>query len=99
MFLKLLSGKVLDSFQDMLYSSHRDRMSTAFDKPEWEVKLYYKASKKYVVKADTREEAHKLAYNNFLDTNPDQMLKESEIEDFFIETTIDGEEGSDMLHE
>ena len=75
-------------------------MATAFDKPEWEVKLYYKAlNRSYVVKADTREEAHKLAYNEFLDANPDEILKKSEIEDFFIETTIDGEEGSDMLHE
>jgi hypothetical protein len=70
-----------------------------FDKPEWEVKLYYKAVKKYTVKADFREEAHKLAYNAFLDANPEELLSESEIADFFIETTIEGEEGSDMLHE
>ena len=70
-----------------------------FDKPEWEVKLFYKALKKYSVRADTREEDHKLAYNEFLDTNPEKALEESEIVDHFIETTIDGEEGSDMLHE
>ena len=70
-----------------------------FDKPEWEVKLFYKALKNYVVKADSREEAHKLAYNDFLDANPDELLGESEIADDFIETTIEGEEGSDMLHE
>jgi hypothetical protein len=70
-----------------------------FDKPVWEVKLYYKAYKKFFVKADTREEAHKLAYNEFLDANPEQMLSESEIADFFIETTVEGDEGSDMLHE
>tara|TARA_B100000959_G_C14572300_1_gene456370 strand:- start:169 stop:393 length:225 start_codon:yes stop_codon:yes gene_type:complete len=74
-------------------------MTTDFDKPEWEVKVIYKALKKTTVKADTREQAHKLAYNEFLDANPEQILKESEIEDFFIETSIDGEEGSDMLHE
>jgi len=74
-------------------------MDTAFDKPEWEVKVYYKALKRVTVKADTREEAHKLAYNGFLDASPDQILSESEIEDFFIETTIEGDEGSDMLHE
>jgi hypothetical protein len=74
-------------------------MATAFDKPEWEVKVYYKALKKVIVKADTREQAHKLAYNEFLDANPEQILRESEIEDFFIETTIEGDEGSDMLHE
>ena len=70
-----------------------------FDKPEWEVKLYYKASKSFSVKADTREEAHKIAYNAFLDANPQEILNESEISDFFIETTIEGNEGSDMLHE
>ena len=70
-----------------------------FDKPEWEVRLFYKALKNYTVKADTREEAHKLAYNEFLDANPETILKESEIADFFIETAIEGEEGSDMLHE
>jgi hypothetical protein len=70
-----------------------------FDKPEWEVNLYYKASKKFIVKADSREEAHKLAYNSFLDANPEEILAKSEVSDFYIETTIEGEEGSDMLHE
>jgi hypothetical protein len=70
-----------------------------FDKPEWEVKLFYKALKKFVVKADTREEAHKIAYNAFLDANPKEMLNGSEVADDFIETAIEGEEGSDMLHE
>ena len=74
-------------------------MATGFDKPEWEVKVYYKALKRVTVKADTREQAHKLAYNDFLDASPNQILSESEIEDFFIETTIEGDEGSDMLHE
>ena len=54
-----------------------------FDKPEFEVKLFYKAQKKYIVKADTREQAHKLAYNAFLDANPTEVLAESEIADFF----------------
>ena len=70
-----------------------------FDKLEWEVKLLYKASKIFIVKADSREEAHKLAYNSFLDANPEEMLLSSEIADFLIETSIDGESGSDMLHE
>jgi hypothetical protein len=70
-----------------------------FDKPEWEVKLFYKAQKSFFVKADYREEAHKLAYNAFLDANPEELLSESEIVDDFIETAIEGEEGSDMLHE
>tara|TARA_Y100001963_G_scaffold156179_1_gene249127 strand:- start:7924 stop:8151 length:228 start_codon:yes stop_codon:yes gene_type:complete len=70
-----------------------------FDKPEWEVHIFYKALKKTKVKADSREQAHKLAYNKFLDANPEEILTSSEITDFFIETSIEGEDGSDMLHE
>jgi len=73
--------------------------SNNFDKPEWEVKLFYKALKTFTIKADSREEAHKLAYNFFLDANPKEMLSNSEITNFFVETSIDGEHGSDMLHE
>ena len=70
-----------------------------FDKSEIRVKLIYKASKLFVVKADTREEAHKKAYNEFMDSPVSEILSESQIEDFFIETEIAGEEGSDMLHD
>ena len=66
---------------------------------EWEVKVYYKAVKKTTVTADTKERAHNIAYNKFLDTRPDEILKNSEIEDYTIETIIDGEKGSDMLHD
>ena len=66
---------------------------------EWEVKVYYRAVKKYTVTADTKERAHNIAYNDFLDTRPDEILKDSEIEDYTVETIIDGEKGSDMLHE
>ena len=69
-----------------------------FDKPETEVKLFYKASRTFVVKADTREEAHKKAHNLFMDSSPKTILDTSEIEYDFVETTIDGEDGSDMLH-
>jgi hypothetical protein len=69
-----------------------------FDKPVWEVKLNYKACKHFLVKADTREEAHKNAYNSFMDMAQTEILNGSEIEDFFVETTIDGPEGGDMLH-
>ena len=54
--------------------------SSDFDKPEFEVKLFYKAVKNITVKADSREEAHKLAYNEFLDANPEEMLKEIQTE-------------------
>ena len=66
---------------------------------EWKVKVYYRAVKKTTVTADTKERAHKIAYNDFLEARPDQILKNSEIEDYTIETIIDGEKGSDMLHE
>jgi len=71
---------------------------TSFDQPDTEVILFYKACKKFTVKADTREEAHKKAYNLFLDSSPEEIFSESEIENDFVETTIEGEEGSDMLH-
>ena len=70
-----------------------------FEKPEIEVKLIYKASKLFKVKADTRVEAHKKAYNEFMDSSADTILINSEVELDFVETSIDGEEGSDMLHD
>ena len=69
-----------------------------FDKPEWVVKLNYKACKQFIVKADTREQAHKAAYNSFMDMAERDIFSGSQIEDFFIETSIDGPEGGDMLH-
>jgi hypothetical protein len=68
------------------------------DKPEIPVKVLFKAFKYITVNAETREEAHKLAYNSFMDMGETEILNGSELEDFFIETTIDGDEGSDMLH-
>ena len=70
-----------------------------FDKPEFEVKIFFKAVKKVRIKAYDREAAHKEAYNAFLDSSPNDIFSDSEVADFFIETTIDGPEGSDMLHE
>jgi hypothetical protein len=69
-----------------------------FDKPEIRVKLIYKACKYFTVKAHTREEAHKAAYNSFMDMAQNNIFDGSEIEDFFIETSIDGPDGGDMLH-
>ena len=70
-----------------------------FDDPEFEVKIFFKASKKVKVKACDRNSAHKAAYNKFLDSSPNEIFSGSEIADFFVETSIDGPEGSDMLHE
>ena len=69
-----------------------------FENSETPVKVIFKVSKIMKVKAATREEAHKLAYNTFMDTSELDLLRDSQIEDFFVETTIDGPEGSDMLH-
>ena len=69
-----------------------------FDKQEIKVKLIYKACKYFTVKAHTREEAHKAAYNSFMDMPQNNIFDGSEIEDFFIETSIDGPDGGDMLH-
>jgi hypothetical protein len=81
-------------------SKKRTEMTTNdFDKPEFEVRLYFKALKKIKVKADDRDSAHKAAYNKFLDSSPNDIFIDSEVADFFIETSIDGPEGSDMLHE
>ena len=73
--------------------------SADFDIPEIKVKLIYKASKYFIVSADTREEAHKKAYNEFMDSPVSEILSESQIDDFFMATEIEGEEGSDMLHD
>ena len=55
-----------------------------FDKPEFEVKIYFKALKKVVIKAEDRESAHKLAYNNFLDSSPNEIFSDSEVADFLL---------------
>jgi len=65
----------------------------------FDVKLSYKAVKIIRVIATNPQEAHKKAYNTFMDTPPEKTLTDSHIEDFFIETSIAGEEGSDMLHD
>ena len=70
-----------------------------FEKPEFEVKVFFKACKKMVVRAEDSINAHKTAYNKFLDSSPDEILKGSEIEEFFVETSIDGPDGGDVLHD
>ena len=62
------------------------------------VKLSYKVTKFIKVVAKSPQQAHKKAYNEFMDTPQDKIFKDSHIEDFFIETSIEGEDSSDMLH-
>ena len=63
------------------------------------VKLSYKATKFISVRAKSSQQAHKKAYNEFMDTPQDKIFEDSHLEDFFIETRIEGENGSDMLHD
>ncbi len=62
------------------------------------VKLFYKASIVFEVAGRTREEIHKKAYNTFMDSPPNKVFSSSEIEYDFIETSIEGKDGGDMLH-
>lgn len=62
------------------------------------VKLSYRVVKIICVKAKSPQRAHKKAYNEFMDTPQDKIFEDSHLEDFFIETRIEGEDGSDMLH-
>lgn len=63
------------------------------------VKLSYKAIKTIRVEAKNPQQAHKKAYNEFMDTPLDKIFIDSYLENFFIETKIEGENGSDMLHD
>lgn len=70
-------------------------------KKEYEVRLYYKACVKYKVLANNRNEAHKNAHAQFMDSPSNRTLSNSDIDnvnEFFIETVIDGADGSDMIH-
>lgn len=63
------------------------------------VKLSYRAVKIICVKAENPQRAHKKAYNEFMDTPQNKIFEDSYLEDFFIETKIEGKNGSDMLHD
>ena len=64
----------------------------------FDVKLSYRATKISRVRAKSSQRAHKKAYNEFMDTPQNRIFEDSCLEDFFIETSIGGEDGSDMLH-
>jgi len=69
------------------------------EKQEFEVRLFYKAFVDYKIEADDRVEAHKKAYNKFMDSPCSETFNNSQVQDFFIETSIDGYDGSDVLHD
>lgn len=69
---------------------------------QYDVFLFYKACIKYSVLANDLSEAHKMAHAEFMDTPIEATLSKStadNVNDFFIETTIEGENGSDMIHD
>lgn len=69
---------------------------------EYEVFLFYRACAKYKVLADSCPDAHRMAHAEFMDTPIETTLGKSDVKnpnEFFIETTIEGEDGSDMIHD
>ena len=69
---------------------------------EYEVFLFYRACVKYKVQANSCPEAHKKAHAEFMDTPIQTTLNNSNVDnvnEFFIETSVEGREGSDMIHD
>jgi|TARA_B100000519_G_scaffold192713_1_gene194457 hypothetical protein len=62
------------------------------------VKIVFSVAKTVMIKANAHEEAHKAAYEMFMDTPFTKMLDESYLENFEIETRTDGPEGFDYIH-
>ncbi len=66
----------------------------------FEVKLTYSAFKIYEIEAESQEIAHKKAYNSFMDSSSNDVFEESviDVEDFSVETSVLGDNGTDMMH-
>tara|TARA_R100000008_G_C3437949_1_gene92935 strand:- start:163 stop:393 length:231 start_codon:yes stop_codon:yes gene_type:complete len=62
------------------------------------VKIVFSVAKTVVIKANAHEDAHKAAYEMFMDTPFSEMLDESYLENFEIETRTDGPDGFDYIH-
>lgn len=63
------------------------------------VKLLYRVAKIISVRAKSYHRAHKMAYNEFMDSPQNKIFEGSYLEDFFIETRIEEDGGGDMLHD
>jgi hypothetical protein len=69
-----------------------------FDGCEIPVKVVFVISKTFFIEADTHEEAHKKAHMKFMDTPIENMVEDSILEHFEIETKTDGPDGFDYIH-
>lgn len=67
---------------------------------KYKIELTYNAVKTYEIEARSMPEAHKKAYNIFMDSCLEEIFEESSIdtENFGVETKILGKDGTDMLH-
>ena len=65
----------------------------------YNVKVYYRACKEFTVKKEGSWKAHREAYNLFMDSSPKDTLDASTIDYSLVETSIEGDEASDMLHD
>ena len=62
------------------------------------VKIVFVVAKTFLVDAKTHEEAHKRAYERFMDTPLENMVEDSILDNFEIETKTDGPDGFDFIH-
>ena len=62
------------------------------------VKVVFSVSKTFLVRASTHEEAHTKAHMKFMDTPIENMVEDSILEDFEIETRTSGPDGFDYIH-
>jgi hypothetical protein len=62
------------------------------------VKIIFSVAKNVLIKAGSHEDAHKAAYEMFMDSAFEEMRDKSYLENFEIETRTDGPEGFDYIH-
>ena len=63
------------------------------------VKVYYRAFKEIEVQEEDYKKAHRKAYNMFMDSSPKETLESSTLDYSLVETSINGPDASDMLHD
>jgi|TARA_R110000824_G_scaffold215592_6_gene402101 hypothetical protein len=62
------------------------------------VKIIFSVAKNVLIKADSHRDAHKAAYEMFMDSSFAEMRDKSYLENFEIETRTDGPDGFDYIH-
>lgn len=65
----------------------------------YKVKVYYRAFKEIEIREEDYKKAHRKAYNIFMDSSPQETLESSKVDYSLVETSILGDEASDMLHD